>query len=88
MPELPGHDRREARRAQRHGRRLVRTGDSFTSDELEAGTVELELPEPSPEPPEDEAAEPWGAQEDDPRFRDRLALYRDFLRSRTGGGDQ
>ncbi len=89
MDHIPGHERRKARRAHRQGRRLVRSGEDFTSEELERGEVELELEErePNPEPPEDEQAEPWGAREDDPRFRDRLRLYKEFLLSRTGGGD-
>lgn len=79
MPELPGHDRREERRARRHGRRLVRSGDEFTSDEFDAGTVELEQRGPTPEPLDDEQAEPWNATGDDPRFRDRLRAYKEFL---------
>jgi len=60
------------------GRRLVRSGDTFTSDELERDEIRLERPEPGREPddPKD-AAEPWGA--DDPRFAERLRLYRQFL---------
>ena len=59
MPELPGHDRREERRARRKGRRIVRNGDEFTSDELERGVVELEEPDPSGPEPEGGGYEPW-----------------------------
>jgi hypothetical protein len=84
MPELPGHDRREARRAKRHGRRLVRSGDEFTSAELEAGTVELEEREPSRELDPDEQVEPWGRDGSKPeseRDRERLRLYMEFVES-------
>lgn len=84
MDHLPGHNRREERRARRHGRRLVRSGDPFTSEELDEDTIELELPDPTPEPSEDQQAEPWGAAENDPRFAERLRAYKDFL-GRTGG---
>jgi hypothetical protein len=59
----------------RRRRRLVRYGDTFTSDE----DADFELPEPAPEPPEDEQAEPWGTAEDDPRFAGRNRAYREFL---------
>jgi hypothetical protein len=71
------------RRHRHHGRRLVRSGEGFTSDELDAGEIELELPEPTePEPPEDEQAEPWNAADGDTRFAERLRLYREFLEGR------
>lgn len=60
MPELPGHDRREERRARRRGRRIVRDGDDYTEDELERGEVELEQVERRSEPPVEIQGEPWG----------------------------
>jgi hypothetical protein len=60
-------------------RRLVRFGGEFTSEELAAGEVELELPEPSREPPDDEQAEPWNTSFTDPRFAARERAYREFL---------
>lgn len=84
MPDLPGHDRREERRARRHGRRLVRSGDIFTSDELERDEVELDLPEPSDERGE-EGYEPWardGSHGETERDRKRLRAYREFIESR------
>jgi hypothetical protein len=63
-------------------RRLVEWGQTFDSDELRDGLVELKSvpPNPSP-PPEDEQAEPWGLGDDaDPpkreRFGHRLRAYR------------
>jgi hypothetical protein len=61
------------------GRRLVRSGDTFTSSELDNDEIELELPDPSPEIPEDEQAEPWGTWKNDPSFADRLNAYYEFL---------
>lgn len=84
MPELPGHDRREERRARRRGRRLVRSGDEFTSDELERGEVELEEPGHSDEP-EDNGYEPWardGSHGETERDRTRLRAYMEFVESR------
>jgi hypothetical protein len=75
------------------GRRLVRHGDEFTSDELDRGEVELELPEPAPEPAEDAQAEPWALspEHQDRHARsglaDRARLYREFLAS-PGTGDE
>jgi hypothetical protein len=85
MPELPGHDRREERRARRHGQRLVRSGDEFTSKELEDGVVELEERRPSDEEPEEGGYEPWAMDDskDRPdRDRERLEAYREFVASR------
>ncbi len=85
MPELPGHDRREERRARRHGRRLVRSGDKFTSYELEHGEVELEERKPSGDEPEDGGYEPWAMDDskDRPdRDRERLEAYLAFVESR------
>lgn len=65
MPELPGHERREARRARRHGRRLVRDGDEYTIDEED--TIELELRDRREEPPVEIQGEPWGWTKDGPR---------------------
>jgi hypothetical protein len=84
MPELPGRRRREERRARRHGRRLVLSGEEFTSDELERGEVELEEREPSGSP-EDEGYEPWAMDDskDRPeRDRERLEAYLEFVESR------
>lgn len=84
MDHIPGRGRREERRAHRHGRRLVRSGDTFTSDELERGEVELEEREPSGEPEED-GYEPWardGSKDETERDRTRLRLYREFVESR------
>ncbi len=84
MPELPGHRRREERRAKRHGRRLVLDGEEFTSDELERGEVELEERGQGDEP-EENGYEPWGRDETDhetDRDRDRLRLYAEFVESR------
>jgi hypothetical protein len=71
----------------RRSRRLVRSGDPFTSDELERGDVELEAVPPSPEPAEDEQAEPWSWHDKEPpdRMRRILDAYRKFLESRRGG---
>lgn len=67
MPELPGHERREARRARRHGRRLVRDGDEYTIDEEERGEIELELRDRREEPPVEVQGEPWGWTKPGPR---------------------
>ena len=65
-------------RRHRDGPRRVRFGEEFTSEELAAGEVELELPGPEREPPDvKDEAEPWGT--DDPRFADRERAYREFL---------
>jgi hypothetical protein len=68
-------------------RRLVHSGEEFDSDELERGEIELELLEPTPEPLEDEQAEPWNAREGDSRFRDQLRKYKEFLEQRGGYGE-
>lgn len=81
--ELPGHDRREERRARRRGRQLVRWGEEFDSDDLDQGEIELELPEASEEPTVDIQAEPWNVSDGDQRFANRLRLYREFLATRT-----
>ena len=67
MPELPGHDRREERRARRHGRRLVRDGDEFTIDEEDRDELEFELAARRAEPPVEVQGEPWGWTKDGPR---------------------
>lgn len=67
MPDLPGHDRREERRARRHGRRLVRDGGEYTIDEEDRGEIELDLPGRRPEPPIEVQGEPWGWTKDGPR---------------------
>jgi hypothetical protein len=88
MPELPGHERREKRRARRHGRRLVRSGDEFTSDELERGEVELEEREPSGPEPEGGGYEPWGSdgsKEESEVDRERLRLYLEFIAAMEAG---
>jgi hypothetical protein len=69
------------------GRRLVRSGEPFSSDELERGDIELELPDPAPEqPPDDEQAEPWSWHDKVPgdRMRRVLDTYGQFLESRRG----
>ena len=66
--------------------RRVRSGELFDSGELERGEIELELPDPTQELLEDQQAEPWNAQEDDPRFSDRLRAYKEFLQQI--GGDE
>ena len=84
MPELPGHNRREERRARRHGRRIVRDGDEFTSKELEDGEVELEMRKPPREEPED-GYEPWALDDSKPRTdrdRERLRAYSEFIAER------
>lgn len=84
MPDLPGHRRREDRRARRHGRRLVRSGQEFTSKELEDGEVELEEPGHSDEP-EENGYEPWardGSHDETDRDRNRLRAYLEFIESR------
>ena len=86
MPELPGHERRERRRERRMGRRLVRSGEEFTSDELDSGEVELEEVEPDSPPGDEEAAsEPWGTDKEWPDRIRQLRAYRDFLRERGEG---
>jgi hypothetical protein len=85
MPELPGHDRRAERRARRQGRRLVRSGEEFTSDELARGEVELEERDPSGGEPEGGGYEPWardGSKPESDRDRERLRLYAEFVESR------
>jgi len=54
-------------------RRLVRSGDRFTSDEHARGEVELELPAPSPEPPE-EPSESWALDPEHVAKHERLGL--------------
>jgi len=56
-------------------RRLVRTGEKFTSGELNRGEIELEKPDPRPEPPGG-GTEPWA------RLADLPAKHpvRDWLR--------
>jgi hypothetical protein len=85
MPELPGHDRREARRARRHGRRLVASGDEFTSAEMDEGLIALEEREPSGEEPEGGGYEPWGRDGSKPESehdRERLRAYLEFIAER------
>lgn len=65
--ELPGHDRREERRARRHGRREVRDGDEYTVDEEDRDEIELELVSRRPEPPVEVQGEPWGWTKPGPR---------------------
>ena len=59
---MPGRHRRWPRR-----RRLVRDGGTYTAGELERGDVELEIPDPRPEPPVDVQGEPWGWAKPGPR---------------------
>lgn len=73
-------DSRSGRHERRHerGRRLVHAFETFTSDELDRGEVELEEVPPTPEP-EEEAAEPWGwgDKEMPSAPRRALAFYRE-----------
>lgn len=66
MPDLPGKDRREERRARRR-RRRIREGDTYTITEEDNDEIELELPERRPEPPVEVQGEPWGWTKDGPR---------------------
>jgi len=62
-------------------RRLIRSGEVFTSDELARGEVELDLPPPAPEPPEEEQAEPWALLQEFAGKHERhglLARLRDY----------
>jgi hypothetical protein len=68
MPELPGHDRREERRARRR-RRIIRDGDSYTIDEELEGRIEREEVPRRPEPPVEVQGEPWGWTKPGPRPR-------------------
>jgi hypothetical protein len=52
-------------RGRPEGRRLIKAGGEYTTDEV----VELEQPEPYPEPPVAEQGEPWGWTKDGPRPR-------------------
>jgi len=93
MPELPGHERREARRERRRERRLVRAGDFYTADEEEAGDVELEEVESATEPDSGEAVEPWafdGSKEVPELLKQKLQMYLEGLRverMEAGSGD-
>lgn len=83
-PAMPLGDRIRHRR---HKRRMVRSGEHFSSDELERDEVELDLPEPAAEPPAEVAAEPWawrGKVMPD-SVASRLHLYQEFLKTREGG---
>ena len=62
-------------------RRLVRSGEEFTSDELDRDEIELERREPTEEPDEDEQVEPWASDKHHLRAGHRLRAYRDFLDS-------
>lgn len=87
MPELPGHDRREERQARRRGRRLVRDGEEFTSEELERGEIELERRDPSGPEPDGGGYEPWardGSKDETELDRERLRAYREFVEARRG----
>jgi hypothetical protein len=53
----------------RRRRRLIHSGEEYTADELAAGEVELEQPEPFPEPPVEVQGEPWGWTKPGPRPR-------------------
>ena len=70
-----------------HKRRLVRSGDLFTSDELEHDEVELEEVPPSPEQDPDDEVEPWawGDKVMPPVIAERLRAYQEFVSSREGG---
>jgi len=65
VPILRGrhhHERRERRR-------LVRSGDTYTIQDEDAGEVELEEPERRAEPPVEVQGEPWGWTKPGPRPR-------------------
>jgi hypothetical protein len=67
-------------------KRIVRSGDRFTSDELNGGEIELEEVTPSDNPPpENEQSEPWLS--DRPDLIERERLYREFLRERAERGE-
>jgi hypothetical protein len=63
-------------------RRLVRSGEQFTSDELDRDEIELELPEATEEPDEDDQVEPWGSSKRHLFRGHRLRAYEEFLRER------
>ena len=71
-------------RHHRHKRRLVRSGDSFTSDELERGEVELEEVPPGPAPADE--VEPWAWRDKamPQAVAERARLYQEFVRSLGG----
>ena len=60
-------------------RRLVRSGEEFTSDELDRDEIELERREPTEEPDEDDQVEPWASSKRHLLAGRRLRAYRDFL---------
>jgi len=70
--------------------RLIRFGDTFSSDELRDGLVRLEevMANQNP-PPEDEQVEPWGLGDEAPEEKHRLfsGRLREYMR-RHGHGDQ
>lgn len=84
---LPWRHKHEDEHEAGRERRLVRSGEVFTSDELAGGEVELELPAPATEPAGDVAAEPWAwrGKKTPPAVAERLRLYQEFVRSREGG---
>lgn len=57
-------------------RRLIHPGEEFDTAELDADQVELEAVPATPEPPEDEQAEPWGLAQVAGKALDRLRAYR------------
>jgi hypothetical protein len=63
-------------------RRLVRSGEAFSSDELDRDEIELELPDPTPEIPESDQTEPWASGKHHLRRGHRLRAYEEFLRER------
>lgn len=82
MPDVfGGHERREERRARRRGRRLVRDGDQFSSDE----EVDLERRDPSGDEPKSGGTEPWGVDNPVGEMAERLRAYRAFLAERGEG---
>lgn len=68
-----------------YGRRLVRSGELFTSGELERGEIDLELPEPSGPEPKGGGYEPWardGSKREKRHDRERLRAYLEFVAER------
>lgn len=83
MPDIfGGHERREERRDKRHGRRLVRSGDEFTSDELARGEVDLYQPDSSGPEPDRGGTEPWGTDNPTSEMAMRHHEYLEFIAER------
>lgn len=59
-------------------KRLVRRGDEFDSDDLEAGLLVFDVVAAVPEPEAGEAAEPWATSK--PNLRAKVRGYVEHLR--------